>query len=199
MYSYEFCRNDIHYGNDCPPQVPFIYNPELETPKVLSLAWDKFFEIQHAQPEDTQELLHKLLNDVQIISEELADYINTLSWNRPIIYYDDDDDEEYIIAITPNLSTEEPDNSLSMGDEHPDTIPETESDEVIKSRVENLVPIPSESEGIFDNMCDVPFCDKNHFDAESDLMESLLNRDTSIIYSPKIDSLFEEFADYLFS
>ncbi|GJY34310.1 hypothetical protein Tco_0418779 [Tanacetum coccineum] len=46
-------------------------------------------------------------------------------------------------------------------------------------------------------MCDVPFCDKNHFDAESDLMESLLNRDTSIIYSPKIDSLFEEFADEL--
>nr|GEY41096.1 hypothetical protein [Tanacetum cinerariifolium] len=52
-------------------------------------------------------------------------------------------------AITPNepvLSTEEPDNSLSMGDEHLDTIPTTESDELIKSSVENLVPIPSESE-----------------------------------------------------
>ncbi|GJR47983.1 hypothetical protein Tco_1316086 [Tanacetum coccineum] len=33
-----------------------------------------------------------------------------------------------------------------MGDKHLDTIPETESDEVIKSSVENLVPIPSESE-----------------------------------------------------
>ncbi|GJW46696.1 hypothetical protein Tco_0078342 [Tanacetum coccineum] len=163
-----------------------------ETPKVLSLAWEKFFEIQHAQPEDTQELLHKLLNDVQIISEELTDYINTPSWNRPIVYYDDDDDDEkYTIAITPDLSTEKPDNSLSMGDEHLDTIPETESDEVIKSSVENLVPILSESEGIFNNMCDVPFCDKNHFDAESDLMESLLNRDTLIIYSTKIDSLSE--------
>ncbi|GKF77358.1 hypothetical protein Tco_0229828, partial [Tanacetum coccineum] len=69
------------------------------------------------------------------------------------------------VAITPVLSTEEPDNSLSMGDEHLDTILKTESDEVIKSSVEDLVPIPSESEGIFDNMCDVPFCDKNHFDA----------------------------------
>ncbi|GJT92342.1 hypothetical protein Tco_1081187 [Tanacetum coccineum] len=68
-----------------------------------------------------------------------------------------------------------------------------ELDEVIKSSVKDLVPIPSESEGIFDIMCDVPFCDKNHFDAESDLMESLLNRDTLIVYSPKIDSLLEEF------
>nr|GEZ09285.1 putative reverse transcriptase domain-containing protein [Tanacetum cinerariifolium] len=44
-----------------------------------------------------------------------------------------------------------------MGDEHLDTIPATESDEVIKSSVENLVPIPSESEGIPEHMCDVPF------------------------------------------
>ncbi|GKD21453.1 hypothetical protein Tco_1223156, partial [Tanacetum coccineum] len=61
----------------------------------------------------------------------------------------------------------------------------------------DLVPIPSESEGIFDIMCDVPFCDKNHLDVETDLMESLLNRDTSIVYSPKIDSLLEEFAGEL--
>nr|GFC93995.1 hypothetical protein [Tanacetum cinerariifolium] len=36
-----------------------------------------------------------------------------------------------------------PDNSLSMGDEHLDTVPTTESDEFIKSGVENLVPIPN--------------------------------------------------------
>ncbi|GKB06074.1 hypothetical protein Tco_0834307 [Tanacetum coccineum] len=44
------------------------------------------------------------------------------------------------------------------GDEHLDTIPATESDEVIKSSVENLVPIPSEFEGIPDSVCDVPLC-----------------------------------------
>ncbi|GJW05020.1 hypothetical protein Tco_1563876 [Tanacetum coccineum] len=27
-YSCEFCGNNDHYGYDCPPQVPFIYNPE---------------------------------------------------------------------------------------------------------------------------------------------------------------------------
>nr|GEX58540.1 hypothetical protein [Tanacetum cinerariifolium] len=46
-------------------------------------------------------------------------------------------------AITPDLPTEEPDNSLSMGDEHLSTISETESDEVIKSSVEDLVLIPN--------------------------------------------------------
>nr|GEW51256.1 hypothetical protein [Tanacetum cinerariifolium] len=46
-----------------------------------------------------------------------------------------------------------------MGDEHLDTILATESDEFIKSSVENLVPIPSESEGVPDNICDVPFHD----------------------------------------
>ncbi|GKF10177.1 hypothetical protein Tco_0048103, partial [Tanacetum coccineum] len=46
-----------------------------------------------------------------------------------------------------------------MEDEHLDAIPETESDEVIKSSVENLVQIPSESKGISDGGCDVPLCD----------------------------------------
>nr|GEU94310.1 hypothetical protein [Tanacetum cinerariifolium] len=146
-----------------------------ETPKVLLLAWEKFFEIQHAfrekqhQPEDIQELLRKLLKDLQIIREELAYYINSLSWNCPAFY---DDDDEYFIqyweylensskAITPVLPTEEPDNSLSIGYKHLDTITEMESDKVIKSSVEDLVPIPSESEGISGDTCDVPFYDNS--------------------------------------
>nr|GFD49511.1 hypothetical protein [Tanacetum cinerariifolium] len=67
-------------------------------------------------------------------------------------------------AITPDepvLSTEEPDNSLCIGDEHLDTISVTESDEVIKSSVENLIPIPSETEGIPEHMCDVPSHDNS--------------------------------------
>ncbi|GKE85725.1 hypothetical protein Tco_1559467 [Tanacetum coccineum] len=115
----------------------------------------------------------RLFNAVQKEQKEQAAF--TPYWKFPIF---DDDDDEYTIqykeylenssnAITPDLSTEEPDNSISMGDEHLDTIPEMESDEEIKSSVEDLVPIPSESE------------------------------DTSIVYSPKIDSLLEEFASEL--
>ncbi|GJX34941.1 hypothetical protein Tco_0246498 [Tanacetum coccineum] len=97
--------------------------------------------------------------------------------------------EEYLEnssnAITPDLPTEEPDNSLSIGDEHLSTIPETESDEVIKSSVENLVPIPSESEGISDDTCDVPFCDNSppldvlndHFEIFSDFNDDYTSSD----------------------
>nr|GFB50657.1 hypothetical protein [Tanacetum cinerariifolium] len=48
-----------------------------------------------------------------------------------------------------------------MGDEHLDTISATESDEFIKFRVENLIPIPSESEGIPEHVCDVPSHDNS--------------------------------------
>ncbi|GJV89682.1 hypothetical protein Tco_1533620 [Tanacetum coccineum] len=109
-----------------------------------------------------------------------------------------DDEDDYIpLAITTDLPIEEPDNSLNMGDEHLDTIPATESDEVIKSSVENLVPIPSEFEGISDDTCDVPNCDDNHVNVESELVESLVNRDTLIVYSSKIDPILEEFAGEL--
>ncbi|GKF54829.1 hypothetical protein Tco_0165169, partial [Tanacetum coccineum] len=80
------------------------------------------------------------------------------------------DDDDYTIiyikpkAITPNLPIEEPDNSLNMGDEHLDTIPS----------IENLVPIPSEFEGISDHTCDVPICeDPSTFDVLSDHSEFL--------------------------
>nr|GFB40513.1 hypothetical protein [Tanacetum cinerariifolium] len=53
--------------------------------------------------------------------------------------------------VTPSLSIEEPDNSLSMRDEHLDTISAIESDEFIKSSVENLVLIPNQFEDFFDS------------------------------------------------
>nr|GFA92964.1 hypothetical protein [Tanacetum cinerariifolium] len=152
----------------------------FETPKVLLLAWDRVFEIKDAlgnkqyKPKDTPELFRELSNDVQNIHEELAEYINTPGWNCPAFYDDDDDDNDvdYTIAITPVLSTEKSIDSLSMGDEHLDTIPATRSYEVIKSSVKNLVPIPSESEGYPEHKCDVPFHDNSSpLDVSKDQIE----------------------------
>ncbi|GKE33965.1 hypothetical protein Tco_1453287 [Tanacetum coccineum] len=132
------------------------------------------------------------------------------------------------------------------------TIPEKESDELIKSSVENLVPIPREHEVTSDNEseCDMPVCDDfttlsnplfdsnndfnssddeslsdedvlmenfkiysnpifddeeiispkidpHYFNAESNLIESLLNRDILIDSSPKFNYLLEEFSGEL--
>nr|GEZ33372.1 hypothetical protein [Tanacetum cinerariifolium] len=196
-YSYEFCGNNAYYGHDCPPQ-------------------------QKKEEEEKQ------------IAEEQA---ATARYRRiPICY---DDDKDYTIVITPK----EPEDSLRMGDEHLDTIPEKEVDEFIKSSVENLVPNPSESKDLSDSECDVPVCDDfitfsnllfdvdddfsssddesfydediskeiysnplfdeeiisikidpHHFNAKFDLIESLINHDSSIISSSlKIDSLLDEF------
>ncbi|GJX79820.1 hypothetical protein Tco_0327969 [Tanacetum coccineum] len=131
---------------------------------------DSLTDKQYRQ-EDIQELMSKLLEDVRNISEEFSEYINCPSWNRPLFYFDDDDDEYTVIwrrpkAITPDEPIEEPDNSLSMRDEHLDTI----------SDVETLVPIPSEFEGISDDMCDEPVCDDSStFDALNDNSEILSN------------------------
>ncbi|GKC89665.1 hypothetical protein Tco_1150314 [Tanacetum coccineum] len=154
-------------------------------------------------------------------------------------------------------------DSLIMVDKHLDTISETESDEFIKSSVENLVQNPSESEDECE--CNVPDCDdsqmtnfltfsnpliddsassddessheeviheisfktysnplfdldkeiisgefnsihnedldstpkNDRFDIESYLLESLLNCDTLMASSPKIDSLLDEFVGEL--
>nr|GEV90037.1 hypothetical protein [Tanacetum cinerariifolium] len=62
--------------------------------------------------------------------------------NRPAFYNNgDDDDDDCTIAITPDFLITD---SLIMGDEHLDTILEKESDEFIKSSIENLVPNPTE-------------------------------------------------------
>ncbi|GKB91649.1 hypothetical protein Tco_0963921 [Tanacetum coccineum] len=53
-------------------------------------------------------------------------------WKIPICY---DDEKDYTIAIVPVLSTKEPVDSPIMEDEHLSTIPEMESDEIIKSSV----------------------------------------------------------------
>ncbi|GKA86738.1 hypothetical protein Tco_0808449 [Tanacetum coccineum] len=161
-----------------------------ETPKVLLLVWEKFFEIKNREkqhsPEDIQELIRKLLEDVQNISKELVEYINSPSWNRPAFYFDDDNDEESSILVRDIISElplcvaitpEDPDDSLSMGDEHLSTIPEMKSDKFIKSSIKNLVPTPSESEDECE--CDMPDCDDSQTTNFSTYSNPLFDDSTS--------------------
>nr|GFC68179.1 hypothetical protein [Tanacetum cinerariifolium] len=106
------------------------------------------------------QLVQKNLEEKQL---EEAQAAKAQSWKFPVCYDDDDDEEssnpldDNIISELPSYSAvtpTEPIDSLSMGDEHLNTIPATESDEFIKSCVENLVSNPSEFEG--ENGCDVP-------------------------------------------
>nr|GEV84038.1 hypothetical protein [Tanacetum cinerariifolium] len=157
------------------------------------------------QPEDTHELFRNLLEDLQIISEELAEYINSPSWNRPALY---DDNDSYSIQYKEYLENSSNEIASVLPNKEPNNYLKTKSNEVIKSSVKNLVPIPSEFEVTFENEseCDMPVNDESSpifttfsntlFDCNDDVTssddDSLSNEDVLIesfkIYS---NSLFD--------
>ncbi|GKC65366.1 hypothetical protein Tco_1097964, partial [Tanacetum coccineum] len=101
------------------------------------------------------------------------------------------------IAITPVLPTMEPEDSLIMGDKNLSTIPEKEPDECIKSSVEDLVPIPSESEDTFDNDSeyDLPFC----YDSPPlDVLEGTSSNDKSFLEEDVQEENFKIYSNPLF-
>nr|GEX56583.1 hypothetical protein [Tanacetum cinerariifolium] len=65
----------------------FNYIPFGEKPKILLEAWYKFFTIRHAQPEDSNELFQKLLEDLK----ELAEYVNSPSRDSSNFLNDNED------------------------------------------------------------------------------------------------------------
>ncbi|GKC30592.1 hypothetical protein Tco_1037886 [Tanacetum coccineum] len=271
-YSCELCGNDSHYGYDCPPRVPLVYeqepcynqnfgdnyypqnspsfpqqylccencggphesfqcqpinqnyfepNPSYSGFEQLSQYRIDQSPLQEMSIQDMEDLKQHYLDEMLSLSNDLQikDYRNekidirfrrecesmidelkgkfngmsieinkkkelqhleqvanlsTYPSRRFNSFYDDDDYEESTIplneiisqlpqsiAITPVLPTMEPEDSLIMGNEELSTIPEKESDEFIKSSVEDLVPIPSESEDTSesDSDCDLSLCD----------------------------------------
>ncbi|GJZ75429.1 hypothetical protein Tco_0639894 [Tanacetum coccineum] len=136
------------------------------------------------------QIMQKKEEEKRIAEEQAA---KDRYWKIPICY---DDDEDYTIAITPDSPTKEPVDSLIMEDEHLDTIPATESDEVIKSSVENSMSNPSEfPQCISDGGCDVPLCDnptpleafKEHSETIVDSNNDSTSSDDDYPYGEDID------------
>ncbi|GJW44023.1 hypothetical protein Tco_0072822 [Tanacetum coccineum] len=122
-YSCELCGNDSHYGYDCPPRFPLVYEQEPSYNQNFS---DNYY------PQNSPSFPQQ--------------YLCCENCGGPH-------------EITPVLPTLELEDSLIKGNEHLSTIPKKESDEVIKSSVEDLVSIPSESEDTSESDCDLLSCD----------------------------------------
>nr|GFA31226.1 hypothetical protein [Tanacetum cinerariifolium] len=165
-----------------PPRIDITdYHPENEICFSQRLLYDN---LSPRPPEEFNKLMEQISSICEMVDQLIQkkqeekqiqedQAVNTRYWKIPA-YYDDDDD--YNFAITPNETID----SLIMGDEHLDTVPTTESDELIKSCVENLVPNPSESED--ENGCDMLACFTTFsnilFDAEYEF-DSILLYDNS--------------------
>nr|GEZ12096.1 hypothetical protein [Tanacetum cinerariifolium] len=164
----ESCGNGAHIGYNCPPKVSIIFNPE------------------------------------PCYNKNIDEFPQTLPSFHPTCYSGDENSFTYdsnlnFVDDSPNPPPQprrlyhcnytrfihrEPVDSLIMEDDHLDTILAMESDEVIKSIVDDLVLIPNESEGIPDNMCDVPFCDNSPpLDISKEQFEDLFdsNNDSTLI------------------
>ncbi|GJT34358.1 retrovirus-related pol polyprotein from transposon TNT 1-94 [Tanacetum coccineum] len=250
-YSCELCGNDAHYGYDCPPRVPLVYeqkpcynqnfgdnyypqnspsfpqqylncekckgpyesfqcqpmNQNYFEPNPSYSGFDQpsQYPIDQSPPQemsiqDMEDLKQQYLDEMQSIINQIQikDYRNERidiryrreceikidelkgKFNGMSIEINKKKElrqleqaanlkstiplNEIVSQIPPSsplvLPIEDPEDSLIMRDEDLSTIPEKESDEVIKSSVEDLVPIPSESEDTSgsDGECDLSSC-----------------------------------------
>nr|GEU71389.1 hypothetical protein [Tanacetum cinerariifolium] len=130
----------------------------LAKERILKLiqAWDE----KQIKSWSLLELLLQLSNDSRTIDEMLKQCVRQREQVANLAVQKNQEEESIQFrlylensskAIAPVLPTKEPEYSLSMGNEHLDTILETESNELIKSSVENLVLILCEYEVTFDN------------------------------------------------
>nr|GFC27726.1 hypothetical protein [Tanacetum cinerariifolium] len=145
--------NSLGFDQPQPPQSPVIYQPpqELSIQEMEDLKQQYLDELQRLSnlkyhdeikiaelKENFNGMTIEIRKKEKLLQEEQWAYLSTHSSKRLPSFCFNNDDEDYTSAITPDepvLSTEEPDNSLSMGDEHLDTIPATELDQFIKSGV----------------------------------------------------------------
>ncbi|GKD48416.1 hypothetical protein Tco_1277392 [Tanacetum coccineum] len=142
--------------------------------------WDDMIESKNELLQSLGEMLRQREQEANLSTHTLEP-----SRHFNFIYYHDDGDDarknfgnesitmplsEIISQLPPSivittsfpiLPIEDPKDSLIMGNEELSTIPEKKSDEFIKSSVEDIVPILSESEDTSgsDSECDLPSCD----------------------------------------
>ncbi|GKE98594.1 hypothetical protein Tco_0021945, partial [Tanacetum coccineum] len=115
------------------------FDPEAELRKI------EYLLNQDLSTESTPKYDIKIIDPIlERFTDESAHVYSSLPGD------DDDDNDDLFRTFLLVLPTVKPEDSLIIGDEHLSTIPEMELDEVIKSSVEHLVPIPRESEDTSD-------------------------------------------------
>ncbi|GJX16280.1 hypothetical protein Tco_0217112 [Tanacetum coccineum] len=174
-----FEPNPSYSGFDQPSQYSINYQPQsIQEDLNQQKMNDEFkIELRNELHNAMQSLCERILQREQEANESTIPLNDITSQIPPSI------------AIALVLPIKDSKDSLIMGDENLSTIPEKELDEFIKSSVEDLVPILSESEDTSDNdsECDLPFCDNSVtfsnplFDSNDDFTssddESLSNED----------------------
>nr|GEW16629.1 hypothetical protein [Tanacetum cinerariifolium] len=227
FYSCEFCGNDARYGHYCTPQVPFIYpepcyNQDFNFSKDSHDFQQQYLCCENCGEEEKQikeEQAARYWKIPACYDDDDDDYTFAFTPNEPDnspIMGDEHFDtipamksDEFIKSSVENLV---PNPSEPEG-EHECDVPVCEDFITFlnilfdadydfysvddQSLFDEDVPKKIFLNPLFDEEIISMKIEPNHFNAESDLIESLLNHDSSIISSSKIDSLSDEFAGEL--
>nr|GEW34627.1 hypothetical protein [Tanacetum cinerariifolium] len=160
---YENCEGP-HENFQCQTMNQNFYEPNL-CYNSISFDFDRFqpsqFPAIHQPPQETSVgILHdheKVINSVQTFLRKFNRFsffktpkVLLLAWDRVFEIKDAFGNKQY-----------KPEDIQELFRELFNDVQNIHEELVIKSIVDDLVPIPSESEGIPDNMCDVPFCDNS--------------------------------------
>nr|GEY21538.1 pre-mRNA splicing Prp18-interacting factor [Tanacetum cinerariifolium] len=186
-YSGDSCRNDPQFGYDCPPQFPLNYEPEPG----YSQNYNSYLHDSSSFPPQYPCCDDCGLSSIPGFMKILANGFHYLKSSLSLVFN---------LGITESEGENSCDvpscfttfSNILFNDEY-------EFDYVDDQSLHN----EDFSEKIFSNQLfeeEIISIKKNHhhFNAESDLVESMLNHDSSIIsFSLKIDSLLDEFAGEL--
>nr|GEU54087.1 hypothetical protein [Tanacetum cinerariifolium] len=151
--------------------------------------------------------LEKEQQEVKNIVEQLAERGNRIEKSlqnfkvihKSSISFKNTSQISSIHAVTTILSTKEPKYSPSMGYENSNTTPETESDEIMKYGVEELVPILSENEVTLEDKreCYVPISKNSSIcDDHSEIFSDSKNDDDISVYDDFEDIEYVEASLY---
>nr|GEX95760.1 hypothetical protein [Tanacetum cinerariifolium] len=195
-YSYDSYRNDSQFGYDCQPQFPLTYESE-----------PGYNENYTSYPYDSSSLPQQYLCCTRCECQPMnLDFYNSNSLGfdqpqppqSPVIHQPpqelsiqemEDFKHQYLDELK-RLSNLKYRDEIKIAE-----LKENFNDEVIKSSVESLIPIPSESEGIPEHMCDAPSHDnsprldvsKNQFEDLSESNEEFSSTDDDSFSFYKID------------
>nr|GEV63703.1 hypothetical protein [Tanacetum cinerariifolium] len=194
----KLCRNNAYYGYNCPPKVSIIPDPEpfnnqtiMELPPTVQ-SFDPKSDLVYDSP--------NIFNPPATSFLFLDEHLDTVLAMKS---------EEFIKSsvenLVPNPSESEGDNACDVPDYEVFTTFSNilfDSDYNFYSSDDRLFSnedFPKEIylNPLFDEKIISMKIDPHNFNTKSDLIESLLNHDSLIISSLKIDSLFDEFAGEL--
>nr|GFA12754.1 hypothetical protein [Tanacetum cinerariifolium]GFA12758.1 hypothetical protein [Tanacetum cinerariifolium] len=163
--------------------------PFEEKSQILLEAWFNFFEIKRAQPEDSNELFKKLLEDLK----ELAEYENSQSMDHPIFLNDNEDHYD-----KNEESFENPSNEIAASNSKEEK-KEPPQDSDIHQQIEkcSMEVFEEQKQSMEDTMLElVKICQEKELlcihDNVDDLIESVLNSKLLSINFQRLDNKEQE-------